>query len=108
MALALTLVLVLLCLTAGLVLIPFANADWVMFGSDASHTGVGTGNPVLTPTLIWKFSTGDGGWTAPAVVDGVVYIGSDDHNVYALNSTTGAKLWNYTTGSLVTIVTRCS
>ena len=25
-------------------------------------------------------------------------MGSDDNNVYALNATTGAKLWNYTTG----------
>jgi len=23
-------------------------------------------------------------------------VGSDDHNLYALNATTGAKLWNYT------------
>jgi PGF-CTERM protein len=28
----------------------------------------------------------------------VVYVGSEDYNVYALNATTGAKLWNYTTG----------
>ena len=25
-------------------------------------------------------------------------MGSDDNNIYALNATTGAKLWNYTTG----------
>jgi len=25
-----------------------------MFRSDASHSGAGTGNPVLTPTLLWK------------------------------------------------------
>ena len=31
----------------------------------------------------------------------MVYIGSDDDNVYALNATSGAKLWNYTTGSYV-------
>jgi serine/threonine-protein kinase len=36
---------------------------------------------------------------SPAVVNGVVYVGSDDLNVYALNATTGTKLWNYTTGS---------
>jgi serine/threonine-protein kinase len=31
----------------------------------------------------------------------VVYVGSDDSNVYALNAATGAKVWNYTTGSVV-------
>ena len=39
--------------------------------------------------------------SSPAVANGVVYVGSDDHNVYALNATTGAKLWNYTTGGYV-------
>jgi eukaryotic-like serine/threonine-protein kinase len=29
-------------------------------------------------------------FSSPAVVNGVVYVGSDDHNVYALNATTGA------------------
>jgi outer membrane protein assembly factor BamB len=28
----------------------------------------------------------------------VVYVGSLDNNVYALNASTGAKLWSYTTG----------
>ena len=36
--------------------------------------------------------------SSPAVANGVVYVGSDDNNVYALNATTGAKLWSYTTG----------
>jgi PGF-CTERM protein len=28
-------------------------------------------------------------------------VGSYDHNVYALNASTGAKVWNYTTGLMV-------
>ena len=31
----------------------------------------------------------------------MVYVGSDDGNVYALNAATGAKLWNYTTSGAV-------
>ena len=31
----------------------------------------------------------------------MVYVGSEDFNVYALNASTGAKLWSYTTGSWV-------
>jgi len=30
-----------------------------------------------------------------------VYVGSDDNNTYALNATTGAKLWSYSTGGEV-------
>jgi outer membrane protein assembly factor BamB len=37
----------------------------------------------------------------PAVANGVVYVGSNDGNVYALNASTGAKLWSYGTGYMV-------
>ena len=36
--------------------------------------------------------------SSPAVANGVVYVGSDDGNLYALNASTGAKLWSYATG----------
>jgi outer membrane protein assembly factor BamB len=39
--------------------------------------------------------------SSPAVANGVVYIGSYDGNLYALNATTGAKVWNYPAGSWV-------
>ena len=39
--------------------------------------------------------------SSPATPNGIVYIGSGDHNVYALNVDTGAKIWSYTTGSIV-------
>ena len=34
----------------------------------------------------------------PAVANGVVYVGSFDDKLYAINATTGNLLWNYTTG----------
>ena len=40
------------------------------------------------------------GDSSPAVANGVVYIGSVDGNVYALNASTGVKLWSYATGKL--------
>ena len=39
--------------------------------------------------------------SSPAVANGVVYVGSYDDNVYALNATSGAKLWSYPTGRAV-------
>jgi hypothetical protein len=39
--------------------------------------------------------------SSPAVANGVVYFGDDINNVYALNASTGAKLWSYTTGYFV-------
>jgi outer membrane protein assembly factor BamB len=34
--------------------------------------------------------------SSPAVVDGVVYFGALDDNVYALKASTGEKIWNHT------------
>jgi uncharacterized repeat protein (TIGR01451 family) len=46
---------------------------------------------------LWSFQS-FGSFGPPAVANGVVYIGSQDDNLYALNATTGTKLWSYTTG----------
>src|SRR5580692_8780642 len=53
-------------------------------------------------SLKWSYKTGNSVQTSPAVANGVVYVGSDDSKVYALNASTGTKLWgNYATGSAV-------
>ena len=54
-----------------------------------------------TGTKLWSFTTEHEFASSPTVVNGMVYVGSDDHNVYALNASTGAKLWSFTTGNIV-------
>ncbi len=49
----------------------------------------------------WSFPTGGPVHSSPAVANGVVYVGSFDRNVYALDAATGAVLWSYTTGNSV-------
>ena len=51
--------------------------------------------------LLWTFTTG--GWvlTAPLVVEGVVYVGSDDGNLYALVADSGELLWSFATGDVI-------
>ena len=39
--------------------------------------------------------------SSPAVVGGVIFVGSLDGKVYALNAATGALIWSYTTGDWV-------
>ena len=40
---------------------------------------------------LWNYTTVDGDdvTSSPAVVDGVIYVGSEDGNVYALNASSG-------------------
>ena len=39
--------------------------------------------------------------SSPAIANGVVYFGSGDHNVYALEAATGALKWKFATGDVV-------
>ena len=50
--------------------------------------------------LVWTFPTGDSS-SFPTLVNGVVYEGSFDTNIYALNADTGVLLWKYATQSWV-------
>ena len=52
-------------------------------------------------SLLWSFTTG--GWvlTAPAVADGVVYAGSDDHSLYALAADSGELIGSFATGDVI-------
>jgi outer membrane protein assembly factor BamB len=80
-------------------------SDWTEFHRDNMQrwnpyeTVLGVDN-VGSLQLQWKYNS-HYATSSPAVVNGVVYIGSFDGNVYALNAGTGAKLWSYTTGSAV-------
>ena len=58
-------------------------------------------NTVGSLELKWSYTTGGGVESSPAVANGVVYVGSDDGNLYALDASTGALLWSYTTGDIV-------
>ncbi len=76
--------------------------EWAMFRHDLSHSGA-TGPSCILPqgTLKWVFSTGGPIHSSPAVVNGTVYVGSQDHKLYALDATTGDKRWEYETDSWV-------
>ena len=76
---------------SSVVLLPFANADWTTFHANTSHSGAGTGNSALTSTLLWSYTTYGMVYSSPAVVGGVVYVGSEDGNVYALNASNGLR-----------------
>jgi outer membrane protein assembly factor BamB len=85
--------------------IPITNAagpyDWPMFRHDLWHTGYSTSPAPITNQTLWTYTTGNVTASAPAVVDGKVYVGSWDRKIYCLNAATGAHIWNYTTGDMV-------
>ena len=50
---------------------------------------------------MWSYNTGGQVYSSPAVANGIVYVGSVNDTLYALNATTGALLWSYTTGNWI-------
>jgi outer membrane protein assembly factor BamB len=87
---------------------PFkVNTNWATFGFKPSGGRWNRYENELEPgtvsglSLNWYLPTGGNVDSSPAVVNGVVYVGSADDNIYALNAATGAKLWSFTTGNSV-------
>jgi polyvinyl alcohol dehydrogenase (cytochrome) len=89
--------------------------DWPMYGRDLRHTFTNADsliNPSNVTLLLpaWDFATGDVVSASPAVVGGVVYVGSWDGNFYALDASTGAQLWQFQVdcqGTIQPIPARC-
>ncbi|GAC1347784.1 MAG: hypothetical protein NVSMB27_13960 [Ktedonobacteraceae bacterium] len=81
----------------------FVATNGIMFGFDVQHTRLNPYEHLLNPTTVvgltqkWVYATGGAIFSSPAVVGGVVYTGSNDGNLYALDATSGAKKWAYQT-----------
>ncbi|HEU5383638.1 MAG TPA: PQQ-binding-like beta-propeller repeat protein, partial [Ktedonobacteraceae bacterium] len=72
--------------------------DWPTYLHDIQRTAA-SGETILSTsnaaqlTRLWSFKTGGTVAASPAVVGGVVYVGSWDGYEYALNAATGAMIW---------------
>lgn len=81
---------------------PAFSASSPMFRSDPAHTGVcATAGPRQLKGVKWTFPTAGPVVSSPVVAGGVVYVGSDDAHLYAVDRATGALKWKFATGNLV-------
>src|SRR5262249_48076537 len=80
------------------------SLNWPQFHFDPNHSGCNSYESILSPstvgnlTLAWEYLTIGQIEGSAAVANGMVYIGSEDYNLYALNASTGALVWSYYTG----------
>lgn len=73
----------------------------VMFRANPEHTGVfANGGIVPTNNELWRYKTGGAVVSSPAVLNGVVYIGSDK-NLYAIDAVTVKEQWRFPTGNII-------
>ena len=73
-----------------------------VFHGNNQHTGsYNTTGIEKSPVVKWKFKTGGKIFSSPALSNGVIYIGSGDNSLYAIDSSSGKQLWKFTTGGEV-------
>jgi len=83
------------------------NTNWPQFRGSPEHLGYNTTENMLNTTnvvgleLLWSAATNGPIDSSPAVVNGVVYVGSGDGNLYAFDARSGTKKWSAATGGAI-------
>jgi outer membrane protein assembly factor BamB len=73
--------------------------DVPMYRGNPQHTGESPGpGPESKPQILWQMQTRGPIHTTPALVDGVLYVGSLDGQISAVEYATGAERWRFDTG----------
>jgi outer membrane protein assembly factor BamB len=77
-----------------------ASADWPLFRGDALMSGVGLAKLPDQLDERWIYKTGDAVEGAPAIAGGVVYVGSFDKHLHAIDLATGKLKWKTKLGPI--------
>jgi outer membrane protein assembly factor BamB len=71
--------------------------DTPMFRNDPAHSGTYAGGLSKLHGVKWSFHTHGEVTSSPAIVQGIVYVGSNDGNLYAIDRQTGVEKWKFPT-----------
>ncbi|MCW4000117.1 MAG: PQQ-binding-like beta-propeller repeat protein [Candidatus Bathyarchaeota archaeon] len=77
-----------------------SDGNWSMWRRDPSHSSTAASGP-SNFTLAWNYSTAGAVISSPSIVDGVVYVGSQDTYLYALDADSGALVWKFKTNDYI-------
>jgi outer membrane protein assembly factor BamB len=85
-----------------LALLVSATAGATMFRGGPAHVGVNAAEgPRQFHRVKWAFPTGNRVVSSPVLDAGVLFFGSDDGNVYAVDAKDGRQIWKYATKGAV-------
>ncbi|HVO56266.1 MAG TPA: PQQ-binding-like beta-propeller repeat protein [Dongiaceae bacterium] len=89
-------------LAVALLLCPLASAQESSFRAGPAHMGVygGAGAPAFHKVK-WQFHTGGQVFSSPAIANGLVYVGSNDHFLHALDLANGGEKWKFKTAGRI-------
>jgi len=77
-----------------------SNGSWSMFRHDAQRSSIGNAGP-SNLTLVWNYTTNGAVMSSPSIVNGILYVGSQDKNVYAIDSGSGNLIWKFQTNGTI-------
>jgi outer membrane protein assembly factor BamB len=78
---------------------PLPFSDVTTYRSDAQRSGIQPGpRPSGDPVLIWSAKANGPIQFNPVLASGVLFVGSDDGHLYALDARTGSEHWSFDAG----------
>ena len=76
--------------------------DWPMFMYDLHFSGRSPDQTLKPPLeLLWKFKTGGPIQAGPVIANGMVYVASTDHTLYALDAKQWGIKWSFKSGGII-------
>ncbi|MBN2531594.1 MAG: PQQ-binding-like beta-propeller repeat protein [Spirochaetales bacterium] len=84
-------------LAGGLIYADNNTFPWPVFRGNQQLTGAVDSTLPDNPQLLWTYKTGDAVRSTPVISGNMVFTGSDDGGLYALDLLTGKKIWVFTT-----------
>ncbi len=76
--------------------------DWHMFMHNLGFSGISPDNNITPPLeLLWKFKTGGPLHASPVIANGILYIGSTDGKLYALDAKQWGIKWVFDAGDAI-------
>jgi Tol biopolymer transport system component len=76
--------------------------DWHTFMHDVGFSGVSPDKSITPPLeLLWKFKTGGPLHASPVIANGILYIGSTDGKLYALDAKQWGIRWVFDAGDAI-------
>ena len=76
-------------------------AEWSVYRGDSALSGIAACELPERLELLWTYDTGKAVVSSPVVVDGRVYVGSDDKHLHAIDFESGAPVWKFATEDII-------
>jgi len=75
--------------------------EWTSHRGSPEQRGVAEGQLADELELVWSVEVGGAVTSSPVVQDGIVYFGSDDQHLWALDAETGEERWSFATEDII-------